>query len=60
MSVFADNDKVADLRIAIDDAENPGFAADAAVAPNTSMRPVHLSHVRDPRVTVVVEICLAL
>jgi hypothetical protein len=32
MCAFTDHDQVADLRIVFDDAQNPGFAADASIA----------------------------
>jgi hypothetical protein len=60
MGMFGDDGQVADLRIAIDLAENPGFAADATIAPDASMRPVNLGYIRDPGCTMVVEVFLAL
>jgi len=60
MRAFADHDEIADLRVAMDAAENPRFAADATVVPNACMRPVHLGHIRDPALTVMVESCFAL
>ncbi len=60
MGIFGDDGQIADLRITIDLAENPGFAANATVTPDASMRPVHLSHIADPRLALVVEVFLAL
>ena len=51
MRALADHNEVADLRLVLDDAENPGFAADATIAPDASMRPVDLGYVADPRLT---------
>jgi hypothetical protein len=51
MRAFADHDQVADTRLVLDEAQNPGFAADAAIAPDASMRPVDLGYVADPRLT---------
>jgi hypothetical protein len=55
MRALADHNEVADLRLVLDDAENPGFAADATIAPDASMRPVHLGYIPDPSVALVVE-----
>jgi len=60
MRSFADHHQIADLRIVLDKAENPGFAIDASIAPDASMRPVNLGDIRDPSAAVLVEVFLAL
>jgi hypothetical protein len=60
MGMFGDDGQITDLRIVLDDAQNPSFAADATIAADASVRPVHLSHVADPRLALVVEVFVAL
>ena len=60
MSVFADNDKVADLRIAIDPAQNPSLAPDSCIAPYCGPRAVHLRHVVNPAIALMAEVRLRL
>src|ERR1022692_682652 len=51
MRAFADDDQVADLRIAIDCAENPCFAAHTRIAHDAAVRTVHLGYILYPRIT---------
>jgi hypothetical protein len=58
--MFGDHYQIADLRVVLDPAENPGLAADASIAPDASMRPVNLGDIRDPSVAVLGKIFLGL
>lgn len=60
MGMFGDDGQITDLGIVLDDAQNPSFAADATIAADAAVRPVHLSHVADPRLALVVEVFVAL
>jgi hypothetical protein len=50
MRIFGDHDQIADLRIAIDTAQNPRFPSDSRIAPDPGVRAVHLGDIMNPTV----------
>jgi hypothetical protein len=47
-----DHDEIANLRVAIDPAENPRFTSNARIAGNATVRPIHLRDILNPSVAV--------